>query len=153
MCELQRNHPCKIGGNSWSRQLVQHYRGWGAGYVTRSASVKVVPRAIYKGTKTVVNSISNMIKSAGFPIHCNNMGPPRYKLGGKWYCSYPELRECHDPTMLPVDVVHIESFGWVTLAGEGAFTLRNSWMSCSVPRQLWYKESLLGRSDPPWEKF
>jgi hypothetical protein len=29
-------------------------------------------------------------------------------LGEKWYCSYPELRECHDPAMLPVDVVQIE---------------------------------------------
>jgi hypothetical protein len=28
--------------------------------------------------------------------------PPRYKVGGKWYCSYPELKECHDPAMLPV---------------------------------------------------
>jgi hypothetical protein len=23
---------------------------------------------------------------------------------GKWYCSYPELIECHDPEMIPVDV-------------------------------------------------
>jgi hypothetical protein len=29
-------------------------------------------------------------------------------LGGKWYCRYPELRECHDPPMLPVDEVQIE---------------------------------------------
>ncbi len=28
--------------------------------------------------------------------------------GGKWYCSYPELRECHDPAMLPVYGVRIE---------------------------------------------
>jgi hypothetical protein len=29
-------------------------------------------------------------------------------LGGKWYCRYPELRECHDPAMFPVDEVQIE---------------------------------------------
>jgi hypothetical protein len=33
--------------------------------------------------------------------------PPRYKVSGKWYCSYPDLRECHDPAMLPVDEVKI----------------------------------------------
>jgi hypothetical protein len=33
---------------------------------------------------------------------------PRYKVGGKWYRSYPELRECHDPAMLPVDEVKID---------------------------------------------
>jgi hypothetical protein len=29
-------------------------------------------------------------------------------VGGKWYCSYPELKECHDPEMLPVDEVRID---------------------------------------------
>jgi hypothetical protein len=28
-------------------------------------------------------------------------------VGGKWYCSYPVLKECHDPAMLPVDQVRI----------------------------------------------
>jgi hypothetical protein len=49
-----------------------------------------------------------VIKSAGSPVHCNNIAPPRYKVGGKWYCSYPELRECHDPAMLPVDEVKVD---------------------------------------------
>ncbi len=49
-----------------------------------------------------------MIKSAGSPIHCNDVAPPRYKVGVKWYCSYPELKECHDPSMLPVDEVRID---------------------------------------------
>jgi hypothetical protein len=29
-------------------------------------------------------------------------------VGGKWYCSYPQLKECHDPAMLPVDEVRID---------------------------------------------
>jgi hypothetical protein len=29
-------------------------------------------------------------------------------VGGKWYCSYPVLKECHDPAMLPVDKVRID---------------------------------------------
>ncbi len=34
--------------------------------------------------------------------------PPRYKVRGKWYCSYPVLKECHDGAMLPVDEVKID---------------------------------------------
>ncbi len=49
-----------------------------------------------------------MIKSTGSPIHCNDVATPRYKVGGKWYCSYPELKECHNPEMLPVDEVRID---------------------------------------------
>jgi hypothetical protein len=41
-------------------------------------------------------------------VGCNDIAPPRYKVGGKWYCSYPELRERHDPAMLPVDEVKID---------------------------------------------
>ncbi len=29
-------------------------------------------------------------------------------MGGKWYCSYFVLKECHDPAMLPVDEVRID---------------------------------------------
>ncbi len=57
------------------------------------------------GMDTFVDPISYVIKSAGSPIHCNDVAPPRYKVGGKWYCSYPVLKECHDPAMLPVDKV------------------------------------------------
>ncbi len=49
-----------------------------------------------------------MITSAGSPMHCSYVTTPkRYKLGGKRYCSYPELRKCHNPTMLPVDEAQI----------------------------------------------
>ncbi len=60
------------------------------------------------GTDAFVDPISYVIKSAGSPIHCNDVAPPRYKVGGKWYCSYPELKECHGPEMLPVDEVRID---------------------------------------------
>ncbi len=60
------------------------------------------------GTDAFVDPISYVIKSAGSPIHCNDVAPTRYKVGGKWYCSYPELKECHDPEMLPVDEVRID---------------------------------------------
>ncbi len=60
------------------------------------------------GKDAFVDPISYVIKSAGSPIHCNDVAPPRYKVGGKWYCSYPVLKECHDPAMLPVDEVCID---------------------------------------------
>jgi hypothetical protein len=87
----------------------------GALYVTRCSPVEVVPRThpncteeipvSINGTDVFVDPISYVIKSAGSPIHCNDVATPRYKVGGKWYCSYPELKECHDPAMLLVDEV------------------------------------------------
>jgi hypothetical protein len=59
-------------------------------------------------TEAFVDPISYVIKSAGSPVHCNDIAPPRYKVGGKWYCSYPELRGCHDPAMLSVDELKID---------------------------------------------
>ncbi len=90
----------------------------GAVYVTRCSPTEVLPRSdrncteeipvMVNGMDTFVDPISYVIKSAGTPIHCNDVAPPRYKMGGKWYCSYPELKECHDPAMLPVDEVRID---------------------------------------------
>ncbi len=87
-------------------------------YVTKCSPVEVVPRihancteeipVTINSTDAFVDPISYVIKSAGSPIHCNDVAPPRYKVGGKWYCSYPELKECHDPAMLPVDEVKID---------------------------------------------
>jgi hypothetical protein len=87
-------------------------------YVTRCSPVEVIPRShgncteeilvSVNGTDAFVDPISYVIKSAGSPIHCNDVAPPRYKVGGKWYCSYPELKECHDPVMPPVDEVRID---------------------------------------------
>ncbi len=86
--------------------------------MTKCSPVEVVPRThsncteeipvAVNGTDAFVDPISYVIKSAGSPIHCNDVAPPRYKVGGKWYCSYPELKECHDPAMLPVDEVKID---------------------------------------------
>jgi hypothetical protein len=90
----------------------------GAVYVTKCSPVEVVPRThtncteeipvVINGTEAFVDPISYVIKSAGAPIHCNDVAPPRYKVGGKWYYSYPQLKECHDPAMLPVDEVRID---------------------------------------------
>jgi hypothetical protein len=90
----------------------------GVVYVTRCSPVEVIPRSHWNcteeipmtvnGTDAFVDPISYVIKSAGSPRHCNDVAPPWYKVGGKWYFSYPELKECHDPEMLPVDEVRID---------------------------------------------
>ncbi len=90
----------------------------GAVYVTRSAPAEVVPRShkncteeipvMLNGTEAFVDPISYAIKSAGSPVHSNDIAPSRYKVGGKWHCSLLELRECHDSAMLPVDKVKID---------------------------------------------
>ncbi len=47
--------------------------------------------------------------------------------GGKWYCSYPELRERHDPAMLPVDQVRIELVEMNDIRlGKSIYT-KNNW--------------------------
>jgi hypothetical protein len=60
------------------------------------------------GTEVFIDPRSYVIKSAGSPVYCNDIAPPRYNVGGKWYCSYPEVREYHDPAMLPADEVKID---------------------------------------------
>ncbi len=87
-------------------------------YITWCTPVEVVPHShknsteeipmLSNGTEVFVDPISYVIKSAWSPVHYNDISPPRYKIGGKWYCSYSEPRECHDPAMLPVDEVKIE---------------------------------------------
>ncbi len=85
--------------------------------VTRCTPVEVVPRshwnctevqAIYNGTVIFVYPFSNVINWPG-TVPCSDVVPPRYKLGGKFYSSYPEMQECHDLARLPIDNVQIET--------------------------------------------
>jgi hypothetical protein len=55
--------------------------------------------AEHNGPGVFVDPIGFVIKSAGSPLHCNGLPPTQYK----WYRSYPELKECNDPIMLPLD--------------------------------------------------
>ncbi len=66
----------------------------GAVYVTRCSPVEVVPRShencteeipvTVNGTDAFVDPISYVIKSAGSPIHCNDVPPPQ---GIRWAAS------------------------------------------------------------------
>jgi hypothetical protein len=56
---------------------------------------------------------SSWIPSA--PVRCNDIAPPRWKLGGKWYCSFPALRDCAEPSQLPVDPVKVSDVNLLNL--------------------------------------
>jgi hypothetical protein len=92
---------------------------FGRGHLAIKAPVEVIPKshkncteeipALSDGTEVFIDPISYVIKTTRSPVHCNDITPhSATRWGGKWYCSYPELRECHDPAMLPVDEVRIE---------------------------------------------
>jgi hypothetical protein len=71
-------------------------------YVTRCQAAEVLPRthtnctneipAILNGTNVFVDPISFVIKAAA-PVRCNDVAPPRWRLNGRWYCAFPEIRE------------------------------------------------------------
>ncbi len=64
-------------------------------YVTKCQPVEVVPRqhtdctneipVTFNETEVFVDPISLVIKTAAAPVRCNDIAPPRWKLGGKWY--------------------------------------------------------------------
>jgi hypothetical protein len=95
-------------------------------YVTKCQAVKVVPRqhtectneipVTFNSSEVFVDPIILVIKTAAAPVRCNNIAPPRRKLGGKWYCSFPALRDCAEPSQLPVDPVKISD---VDVLGRG----------------------------------
>jgi hypothetical protein len=94
-------------------------------YVTKCQPVEVVPRqhtdctneipVTFNDTEVFVDSISLVIKTAAAPVRCNVIAPPRWKLGGKWYCSFPALRDCAEPAQLPVDPVKISDVNLLNL--------------------------------------
>ena len=73
-------------------------------YVSKCQAVEVVPcqhtectneiPVTFNETEVFVDPISLVIKTAAAPVRCNDIAPPRWKLGGKWYCSFPALRDC-----------------------------------------------------------
>ncbi len=81
-------------------------------YVTRCQAAEVLPRthtnctneipAILNGTNVFVDLISFVIKAAAAPVRCNDVTPPRWRLNGRWYCAFPEIRDCAEPGKIPM---------------------------------------------------
>jgi hypothetical protein len=86
-------------------------------YVTKCQPLEVVPRqhtdctnkirVTFNETEVFVDPISLVIKTAAAPV--------RWKLGGKWYCSFPALRDCAEPAQLPVDPVKVSDVNLLNL--------------------------------------
>jgi hypothetical protein len=49
-----------------------------------------------------------MIKAAAAPVRCNNVAPPRWRLNGRWYCAFPEIRDCAEPRNIPMKPIAID---------------------------------------------
>jgi hypothetical protein len=71
-------------------------------YATRCSPVEVLPRShkncteeipvTVNGTDAFVDPISYVIKSAGSPIHCNNVAPPEVQGGGQVVLQLPRAQ-------------------------------------------------------------
>lgn len=87
-------------------------------YVGKCQPVQVVPEAypnctseipvMLNGSRLFVDPITLVLQMTGTILPCSAIGPARWEIGGAWYCSYPEIRECHTPKKIPVDDVVID---------------------------------------------
>jgi hypothetical protein len=87
-------------------------------YVTRCQAAEVLPRthtnctneipAVLNRTNVFVDPISFVIKAAAAPVRCNDVAPPRWRLNGRWYCAFPEIRDCAEPGKIPMKPIAID---------------------------------------------
>ncbi len=62
---------------------------------------------ILNGTNVFVDPISFVINAAAAPVRCNDVAPPRWRLNGRWYCAFPEIRDCAEPGKIPMKPIAI----------------------------------------------
>jgi hypothetical protein len=66
--------------------------------------------AVFNGTDVFVDPISYIIKTHAVPVRCTDIAPPRFLIGGRWYCLFKGrgLSECHSPLNIHIATVEIE---------------------------------------------
>jgi hypothetical protein len=64
--------------------------------------------AILNGTNVFVDPISFVIKAAAAPVRCKDFAPPRWRLNGRWYCAFPEIRDYAEPGKIPMKPIAID---------------------------------------------
>ena len=70
---------------------------------------------MYNGMDVFVDPINMVIKSDATLTRCNDIAPPRWKLGGRWYCAYPQVCDCGEPANIPNDPVIISEVDMFSL--------------------------------------
>jgi hypothetical protein len=86
-------------------------RSGGVVYVARCGMVVVELRnhttstqeipVTYWGRDAYVEPLSLVIQRSPTPVKCRKRTPPRWRIGKKWFCGYPEIRPCNGPGLLP----------------------------------------------------
>jgi hypothetical protein len=86
-------------------------RSGGVVYVARCGMVVVELRnhttctqeipVTHQGREVYVEPLSLVIRRSATPVKCERRTPPRWKIGKKWFCGYPEIRPCNGPEPLP----------------------------------------------------
>jgi hypothetical protein len=86
-------------------------RSGGVIYVARCGMVVVELRnhstctqeipVTHQGRDVYVEPLSLVIQQSATPVKCRRRTPPRWKIGKKWFCGYPEIRPCNGPGPLP----------------------------------------------------
>jgi hypothetical protein len=94
-------------------------------YVTRCQVTEVTPRTLtnctneipaeLNGTHVFVGPICFVIKAAAAPVRCNDIAPQRWRLNGRWYCAFPQIRDCAKPGLLPMKPIVIDDVNVMNL--------------------------------------
>jgi hypothetical protein len=76
-------------------------RSGGVVYVARCGMVVVELRnhttctqeipVTHQGRNMYVEPLSLVIQESATPVKCRRRTPPRWKIGKKWFCGYPEI--------------------------------------------------------------
>ncbi len=45
--------------------------------------------------------LSLVVQRSATPVKCRKKTPPRWRIGKRWVCGYPEIRPCNSPGPLP----------------------------------------------------
>jgi hypothetical protein len=102
-------------------------------YVTRCQVTEVLPRTHTNCTNEIpailnVDQISFVIKAVAVPVMCNDIAQPRWRLNGRWYCAFPEIRDCAEPGRIPMKPISIDDIKVMNLGLHGQEYLQ----SCAV---------------------
>ncbi len=55
----------------------------------------------YRGENAYVEPLSLVVQRSATPVKCRKRTPPRWRIGKRWVCGYPEIRPCDGPGPLP----------------------------------------------------